>query len=419
MIIGLNYAPERTGIAPYTTAFARGMAKRGWTVRTITTHPHYPNWELPAGAAWKSVEVDGDVRIARLRHFVPRKPRGFARLLSELTFGIRAACSQWGDADAIVLVSPGLFASAIAMLRLRLPGQRRPVLTWVQDLYALGVTETGQGGARVARVMRAVESWVLRRSDAVTVIHDRFRDHAISELGSDESKVCVVRNWTHLREAPPIDRGDVRATFGWRDDETIVLHAGAMGLKQGLSNVAAAARLAERDGHPVRFVMIGGGSQRSELVEHSAGLGNMDILDALPDEDFQAALQAADVLLVNEKPGVAGMAVPSKLTSYFNAGRPVLAATDSGSVTESEVVRSGGGVVVAAGDPAALVSGVLELRSDPARGDALGAAGLEFRRTVLAEDVALDRYAQLLAGIHRRRQDVADRPGNPTTMGTI
>ena len=68
-------------------------------------------------------------------------------------------------------------------------------------------------------------------------------------------------------------------------------------------------------------------------------------------DDFQVALSAADFLLVNELPGVKDMAVPSKLTSYFNAGVPVVAATDDGSVTAAEIATSGGGVRVDAACP--------------------------------------------------------------------
>ena len=53
------------------------------------------------------------------------------------------------------------------------------------------------------------------------------------------------------------------------------------------------------------------------------------------------------MLLVNELPGVAHMAMPSKLTSYFQAGKPVLAATDEGGFTAKEIALSG------AGDPGA------------------------------------------------------------------
>ncbi|KQO62323.1 glycosyltransferase family 4 protein [Curtobacterium sp. Leaf261] len=417
VIVGLNYAPETTGIAPYTTAFARGLVARGWRTRVITTHPHYPSWTLPFGAKWSDTRVVDGVRVSRRRHFVPQRPRGVLRLLSEISFGLRAVAAWWGRADVIVLVSPSLFASAMTIMRLRLTGRRTPVLTWIQDLYSLGITETGQGSSRVAAVMARVEAWTIRHSDVVAVIHDRFRSHVLADLGGSEDSTVVVRNWTHLQDRPSINRAAVRARFRWTDSDIVVVHAGAMGVKQGLSNVIEAAKLADFRSSRVRFVMIGGGSQREALVGSSMGIPTIEIVDSLPDEDFQAVLQAADVLLVNEKPGVAGMAVPSKLTSYFNAGRPVLAATDPGSVTESEVLRAGGGVVVPAGDPAALVDAAEQLGADHARADSLGRAGLAFRREHLSEGAAMDRYAQILADLRSGAARPSGRTSTSRTLG--
>ena len=43
-VIGLNYAPEPTGIAVYTAGLAEGLADRGHRVKAITGIPHYPQW---------------------------------------------------------------------------------------------------------------------------------------------------------------------------------------------------------------------------------------------------------------------------------------------------------------------------------------------------------------------------------------
>jgi glycosyltransferase involved in cell wall biosynthesis len=162
--------------------------------------------------------------------------------------------------------------------------------------------------------------------------------------------------------------------------------------------------------------MIGGGSQREALVRAAEGVSTIQILDALPEDEFQTALQAADVLLVHERPGVAGMAVPSKLTSYFSSGRPVLAATDPGSVTESEVLRARAGLVVRAGDPIALVAAAEALGRDGDRAAALGAAGLAFRREHLSQAAALDSYAQILAEL--RESGTRARQGHRQSANT-
>jgi glycosyltransferase involved in cell wall biosynthesis len=215
-------------------------------------------------------------------------------------------------------------------------------------------------------------------------------------LGVPADNVTVIRNWTHLKPTPAADLSATRAQHGWRDDETVVLHCGNMGAKQGLDNVIAAAREADERGLPVRFVLVGNGSERDRLVAAAQGVERIQFVGSLDDDAFQATLASADVLLVNEKEGVSEMAVPSKLTSYFNAGRPVVAATDPAGITAAEVEAAQAGIVVPAGQPAMLVEAAWRLREDPRSADHFGANGLEFRRTVLDESHAVEALAALL-----------------------
>ncbi|SDO27250.1 Glycosyltransferase involved in cell wall bisynthesis [Cryobacterium flavum] len=396
-MIGLNYLPERTGIAPYTSALAGGLQARGMKVDVFSAHPHYPEWRIhPGFGSWTTHDTVGGVPVRRLRHYVPARPSGVKRLLSEISFGLRLVFSRWDKPDVVVMVSPALFASAIATLRIRL-GWHKPVINvWLQDIYSLGMTETGMGGGLVARIVTWVETKTLKAAAGVVVIHTRFADYVSDKLGVDANRVEVVRNWTHFDSAPVANVRTIRSAHGWGADESVVLHAGNMGVKQGLENVVNAARLADEHHLPLRFVLLGNGSQRDELRTLAEGIERLDFIDSLEDAEFQGALSAADILLVNEKPGVAEMAVPSKLTSYFNAGRPVIAATDLTGITADEIAAANAGLIVQAGDAQAMVDAAMSLAGDPTAAARLGANGLQYRNEVLGEDAAIDRYASWL-----------------------
>lgn len=397
LILGLNYTPETTGISPYTSAFARGLAQRGLSVRVLTAHPHYPEWKIRDGyGRWSSTEVIDAVPVTRLRHYVPASPGGVNRLVSELTFGLRLVFARWGNPDVIVMVSPALFSTALAMMRARLGLKRPMVNVWVQDIYSLGITETGMGGGPVAKLITWVERSTLEAATGVVVIHDRFGHYLSRRLGVAPERIEVVRNWTHLDAAEPTDVAGTRARHGWASDETVVLHAGNMGVKQGLENVVHAARLADEQERPVRFVLLGNGSQRDELQALGVDVTRLQFIGSLDDAGFQDALASADVLLVNEKPGVSEMAVPSKLTSYFNAARPVIGATDPDGLTASEIEAAAGGRTVPAGDPQALLDAALELGSDPDLARDLGQNGYRYRTDVLGETAAIDKFASWL-----------------------
>jgi glycosyltransferase involved in cell wall biosynthesis len=418
-ILAINYTPEATGVAPYTTGLAQGLAARGHEVHVITAHPHYPQWRVKDGyGGWSVNEHMAGVPVRRLAHYVPAKPFGARRLLSELTLGLRFLGVRWRRPDVVVLASPALFASALASLRARW-SRRLATAVWVQDLYSLGVEETRQGGRSAASAMGALESATLRSATGVAVIHERFRDVAVHGLGVPADRVEVIRNWSHVQPGPGIDRAAVRRRLGWQPGETVVLHAGNMGVKQGLANVVDAARLAEQQQAPVRFVLLGDGNQRARLQSLTDGLRCVDLLASLPDDEFREVVGSADVLLVNELAGMREMAVPSKLTTYFATGLPVVAATDAASATASEIEASGGGLQVAAGDPQALLDAALLLRADPEYAVRLGANGQRYRDDLLTEDAALRHFERWLAALVDQRRDevsasrVVPRPRGP------
>jgi colanic acid biosynthesis glycosyl transferase WcaI len=266
-----------------------------------------------------------------------------------------------------------------------------PVGLIVQDLYGKGVVETGAMSARMAQPAVRFEAAVLNHATGVSMIHDRFADAAV-KMGVDRKRITVIRNWALNESSNVVNTTEVRMKHGWQPQERIILHSGNMGAKQGLENVVAAARLADEHGVNIRFVLLGDGNQRRLLQQSAKGVQRIEFKDPLDAEDYRQVLACADVLLVNERPGVGEMAVPCKLTSYFSAGRPVLAATDADGITAAEIRGSGGGVVVQAGDPASLLDTAVDLADNVEVGKQLGISGQQYADRLLSPERALDEY---------------------------
>lgn len=398
LVIGLNYAPEPSGNAPYTTNLAQGLADRGFAVDVITGYPHYPDWKIADGYTGLSMEErHGAVTVKRLRATVPKHPNGLGRLLMEVTFGVRTVLQHWARPDVVLVVSPALFSAAFAIFRARL--FRIPVGIWVQDLYSKGMEETSNGHSPLAPLMRRFEALILNAADGVSVIHERFREHVVNELGVSGDRVRVIRNWTHVTHHPAFDRNSARERLGWAPEDFVALHAGNMGVKQGLENVIDAAHLAGRNGSDVRFVLLGNGNQRGLLESRAGSADRLQFLEPLPDRAYSEALRSADVLIVNERPGVRDMSVPSKLTSYFVTGRPVVAATERDSATSHEMSAAGAGLCVDPGVPADLVAAIEQLQENPGSAEDFGAAGRHYSEKVLSEEVAVQSYATWLSDL--------------------
>lgn len=405
LMFGINYAPEQTGIAPYTTELAEHLATRGWQVTVVTGMPHYPQWRVAEGyrRSWRRQEVLGGVEVMRIRHHVPAAQSAPGRALYEVTFLARALGVRHRTRPTCVLgvvpsLSGGLAAAAAAHR------WRAPLGLLFQDLVGPAAAQSGMpGGGMAAKPARALESWVATRADGIAIVAESFRDY-LDELGVQPSRIRSLPNWAHV--SGPIGRSaDVRRSLGWRDDEQVVLHAGNMGFKQDLGNVVEAARLAASAGAGTRFVLMGDGNERRALERLGRDLPGLDFLDSRPEDEFMEVLAAADVLLLNERASVIDMSLPSKITSYFLAGRPVLAAVPPGGSTARELARSGGAYLVPAGDPSALLDGLRTLAADRSLRRGLVQNATRFALADLDRDRSLgaaERFVEELATTTRQ-----------------
>jgi colanic acid biosynthesis glycosyl transferase WcaI len=392
-IFGINYAPEPTGIAPYTTGLAMGLAKRGHQVVVLTGHPHYPYWKrVEARSRLRSEEQLDGVRVRRLKHRVPQRLSWIGRAAMEFTFGLQLLTARWGRPEVVICVTPPLLAAAMSAVRARLTWRRPAIGILVQDLYSRGVEETGAASGLAASAVRVAESLAMRLCDGVVVIHKGFTTYLTEYLSVDPRRIREIRNWNHVSPPDPSASAAFRDAHGWGADEVVILHAGNMGFKQGLENVIAGGALASRTNSPARFVLLGDGNQRASLEDAAAGVPALEFLPPVSEEEFPAALGAADVLLVNERAGIAQMSVPSKLTSYFNSGKPILAATDAAGFTAGELAASGAGVCVPADRPDLLLSEAIRLGTDRELARQLGEAGRRYCDELLSREAALDRY---------------------------
>lgn len=394
LLVSTNYAPEHAGIGPYATQIAEHWARRGDEVHVLAGMPHYPAWRLdPAYAGVKQVtEERAGVSVHRRAHTVPARQTALTRALFEaslLAGGLRYP-PDTGRPDAVVAQLPSLAGAVVAARLAHRHGV--PFVPIVQDLMGAAARQSGIRGGRAAAVAAgAAERYVLRRAALVGVIHETFVP-AVAAMGVAGDRVRVVPNWSHVK-APSRPREETRARLGWRPGRTVLLHSGNMGLKQGLEVLVEAARLEPR----LRVVLMGDGSRREHLRALAGALPNLDFLPPASDEEYPEVLAAADVLAVTQRASVVDMSVPSKLTSYFAAGRPVVASVTAGCGSAAEVARSGAGVVVPPEDPRALLDAVRALADDPDGADALGAHGPVYATARLGREAGLARVDALLA----------------------
>lgn len=395
LIVGINYWPEPTGIAPYTTGMAEHLAEAGAKVTVITGMPHYPGWHVPSRYRRRLIarERRHGVDVLRLWHSVPRRMTALRRAEYELTFLTHAAMRGLNERPDHVLASTPALGGALAAASVA----RRvgcPFTLVVQDLIARATEQSGiEGGGRLTAATARLEGIALRAASTVAVVSDSFIP-AVEAYGVAAPRIALLRNWIHITPTK-LNRDEARARLGWPVQEFLAVHTGNIGLKQDLGNLVDAARLLS--GSPGLIVVVGDGSQRRALEEHSRGITNLRFIGLVDEQLYPVVLAAADVLLVNERPSVGDMSLPSKLTSYLAAGRPVLAAVAVGGASERELLAtSGAAMTVPPGNPRALAAALSLLANDRTRRDAMGAASAAYARRHLSRDGSLGALMSLV-----------------------
>jgi colanic acid biosynthesis glycosyl transferase WcaI len=409
LLVSTNYAPEHAGIGPYATQTAEHWAEDpACEVHVLTGLPHYPAWRTDPvyRGVWRTTEQRGGVRVHRRRHTVPARQTAARRALYELSILAHGTLAppRMAPPHAVVAQLPSLAGGVLAARLAR--RYRVPFVPVVQDLMGAAAAQSGiRGGDRAARAAAAVESRILRSAALVGVIHESFVAK-VAAMGVPTARIRLVPNWSHVAR-PQRPREETRQRLGWDDGRIVVLHSGNMGLKQGLEVLIETARLDTA----LRIVLMGDGNQHTQLARLAAGLPNVEFRPPAGTEDFPEVLAAADVLAVTQRASVLDMSVPSKLTSYFAAGRPVLASVADGGGTAQEVRRSGAGALVRPEDPAAFAAAVHALERDPERVARLAAAGPAYVERDLASTAGLARLDALV------EEALADHPQAAHTDG--
>jgi colanic acid biosynthesis glycosyl transferase WcaI len=192
-------------------------------------------------------------------------------------------------------------------------------------------------------------------------------------------------------------------------DGFLVVHAGNMGVKQGLDVVIDAA-LRTRVDPSIRYVLVGDGAMRPHLEQRarSEALTNVVFVPLLEHERFLTLLATADVALITQQRTVADVVFPSKALTLLAAGKPVVASVTDASAVAAALVQSGAGVVVAAEDPGALTAAIKLLQHDHPRRLRMSAAG----RTYAAAQWERTRTLAYLA-------DTVSRVAAPRLLDTL
>lgn len=409
LILGLNYAPESVGIAPYTTELAEYLAGAGHEVEVIVGEPYYPRWQRFADPPPHGHIVERGVGVHRCRHYIPPMPTGARRILHHVSFALTALLPTIATAlrmrpEVVITVTPSLASIPVAWLAARLSGAK----LWghVQDFEIEAAFATGLLFERSlpGRIARMIEHKCLKLADRISSISPQMVAR-LHHVAIPEGRTYQLRNWAKSN-TPPDAAEAQRFRDEWRlGARKVALYSGSIANKQGIDIIVAAARrLRNRD--DIVFVICGQGPTRAKLRLLSEGLDNVQLRDLQPEARLGGLLGLATIHLLPQIPEAADLVLPSKLSNMLASGRAIVATADPGTGIAQEV--EGCGIVTAPGDAAALAQAVALLVDDPVLAEVYGRSGERRARERWCKSEILGNFAIELDRFVRKAAPAAD-----------
>lgn len=268
---------------------------------------------------------------------------------------------------------------------LAMPNAALRALFWIYDRLLLGLT-----------------------TDAVVTVAERVKAGIAAKRIVPEHKLFAIHNGidTQRFSVSPDAAQAVRREFGLADDDVLVVAVARLVWFKGLDTLVAAAAIVLGSQPQARFLIVGDGPQRDQLMRQAEALDIASrVTFAGERRDIPAILAAADLFVLSS----VSEGLPVSILEAMASAKPVVA-TRVGGV--AELVEDGStGLLVDAGNASGLATALGGLIADPNRRMTMGRAGLARVKERFSNDRMVAKtaalYRDLLAAGSRDRASVA------------
>lgn len=363
--------PMHSGYTFRTRAIMKAQQAKGWQVEGVTGIRH-------TAKGPETEEAEG-LRFHRTTDAVSGPP--VLREWGEVK-ALSARLDRLIDAarpDIIHAHSPVL--NGLAALR----SARRAKLPLIYEIRAFWEDAavgngTGREGSMRYRAIRALETRVCRRADAVAVICEGLRSDLIAR-GIDPAKIMVSPNGVDLDlfgAVPPRDLA-LEAELGLADAE-IVGFIGSFYDYEGLDDLIAAMPALVASRPSVQLLLVGGGPMEAALraqAETSPVASRIRFVGRVPHDQVERYYSLVDILAYpRKKMRLTDLVTPLKPLEAM-AQRRLVAASDVGG--HRELISDGvTGTLFRPDDPAAIAAALGQLFADRGGWERRRDAGRDF-----------------------------------------
>lgn len=346
LLIGGNFFPELTGIGKYNGEMMDKLASIGYQCTVVTTFPYYPHWQIQPpytrSSRWFKKEMKpvaalngkGAIQIFRCPHYVPQKPTGLKRMVSDFTFTFTAFIKILQllfakKYDVVLVVAPPFHLGLLGILYKKIRGAK--LIYHIQDLQIDAARDFQLIKSQlIINSLLKVEKFILKNVDVVSSISQGMIKKIESKFAG---KVIFFPNWVDTEMFFPLqDKAQLKREFNFNPSDNVILYSGAIGEKQGLDAILKSAKTLKQKPN-LKFVICGSGPYKVQLqqLKEREQLDNVIFLPLQPFDKLNAFLNMADLHLVLQKANAADLVMPSKLTAILAVGGVAIITAGPGS----------------------------------------------------------------------------------------
>jgi len=402
LVSSINFYPDHSGIALYSTDLPVYFAESGHEVTVVTGFPYYPNWKKRPEDGRKLFSTDEyrNVKVLRGYLYVPEAASTLKRMLHEASFSLFAGLNflRAGRHECIVVISPPLLLGLVGTVFKFL--WKSQLVVHVQDLQPDTAVSLGMvKQKRLIKLLLNLEKLIYRHASWIATITGSMRRN-LAQKGVPEEKLALYPNWIDVAEVSKrkqnIPQGRFLSEHPVAQGKFVVAYAGNIGVKQGVEILVRLAQ-ASRSHEHIHYFIIGEGAARPQVEEYarSKALTNVTFLPFMSQERYFEMLQDIDVLFVSQKPGTGDVFFPSKLLGIMAMRKPLLISADLDSELSTVISNARCGLVSAPDDLDSLLENLTSLYEDKGLRKSLAQNGYEHVKAYDRKRVLSNFLAQI------------------------